>query len=133
MKVTRAQYFLITGNDRPGEVSNLLNTLKQNNVNLDGMWAYGTPNGRADIYLVPENPEQLKNVLSGIGISSAQGTCFRITGADEVGALTSIMSTIARQDINLGAINATAVNGEIGGYIWCRSEEVEKVAKALSV
>ena len=133
MKITRTTYYLISGNDRPGEVSDLLNTLQQRSIDLEAIWAYSTPQGRADMYLVPKNADQFQSATAAMGLTATKGTCFRVEGTDEVGALTSTMSAIARQEINLAAVNATVVGGTFGGYIWSRAEDVEKVARALNV
>ena len=133
MNVTRSTYYLVSGTDRPGEISRLLDTLRQNNIDLEALWAYGTPNGRADIYLVPKAPGHFQSLASGMGMSCTQGTCFRITGSDEIGVLNSTMNAIATEGINLAALNATVISGQFGGYIWCRPEDVDRVAKALNI
>lgn len=133
MKVNRTSYYLISGNDRAGEAANLLNKLKQNNIDLDAIWGYGTPSGRSEIYLVPKNPSQFQNAAAKIGLNYTEGTCFRVTGPDEVGSLTSTMDEIARQEINISALNATAINGQVGAYIWCKPDDVDKLSKALGV
>lgn len=133
MKASRTTFFLVHTSDRPGEASNLLNTLGQNRIDLEAMWGYGTPDGTADIFLVPRDQSLFESTAGRLGIEAIKGTCFRLSGPDEIGSLTSTLSSIARQDINISAVNATAINGEVGGFIWSKPEDVEKIAKALNV
>lgn len=132
MNIKRCTYFLVSSPDRPGEASNLVSTLNQNTVDLEGLWGYGTSKNKAEFFVVPKNPGQFRNTANKVGITYSEGTCFRVTSADEPGALMSTLSTIARHDINLSAVNATAVAGQIGAYLWCEESDVERLGKALN-
>ena len=133
MNITRATCYLIQTTDKPGEAANLLGTLKANNVDLDAIWGYGKPDGRADVYIVPKNPSTFTAAAAKLGITASEGACFRVSGADEPGVLTSTFSSIARQEINISAFNATAVDGKVGGYIWCKPADADRIAKALNI
>ena len=133
MNIQRSTYFLITGTDQPGEASNLLSTLQQHKIDLEALWGYGTSGGRSEIYVVPKNPTQFKSIASKIGINCQEGTCFRWQTPDELGALTSTLSTVARKEINLTAVNGTVVNGQAAGYLWTKPNDAGTTAKALGL
>lgn len=132
MKIERVTYFHYSSNDRPGEGSNLLNSLHQHNVDVESLWSWSAPNNRAEFYVIAKNPAEFKTAAGKIGISYEEGTCFRLTTRDERGVLDSTLSTIARKGINLTALHGTALNGQMAGYLWCKAGDVDSLAQVLN-
>ena len=130
--VRRAQYFVLTGKDRPGEVANILRTMNENRVELEAMWGYATSSGGSEIYLVPQDPSKTDQIIQQMRLTVRRGTCFRVTTDNQPGALTEVFTKLASSNINLQAAQAISVGKEVGCYIWADESQANTIAKTLN-
>jgi hypothetical protein len=110
--------FWINLPDRPGELARLAARLREADVNLLGLWGYGAENGRARFYCVPESAEQFRNFARSAELPIREGVTFYLTAADRGGMLVQTLENIARANVNLLAIQAVAIQGEFGCFLW---------------
>lgn len=132
MIATRVKHFAVDTEDKPGVLAKLAKQLRDAQVNLQGLWGFGVGPGKAQIFLVPENATKTKEGLQKLGFQVKEGTCFHLQGEDRAGALCETLEKIAAAGLNVHAIDAIAVKGHMGGYLWVKPEEVEQIGKILS-
>jgi len=123
--------FSIDVPDRPGELARLASMLREADVNLVGLWGYGPRQDKARFYCVPERAEQFRNFARSAGLTVKEGTTLYFTGADRPGALVEWLDKIASARINLLAIQAIGIHGEVGCFIWVEPKDLDAAAKLL--
>jgi hypothetical protein len=125
-------YFSVEARHTPGQGLRILAALRDAGVNL---LAYsGFPSGgKAQLNFVPAEPARFKAVTRKIKLkTSPKKIAFLLQGDDKVGALTGILSTLAKARINLTALTAvTAGAGRFGAIFWVKPKNVTKTAKLL--
>jgi prephenate dehydratase len=131
MAVKRVTYFSVDVEDRPGALADFCAALRDNKVNLKGLWGFGIGMGKAQIISVPQNPKQFQKATSAAGYAAKEGTAFYLTGADRVGALCKTLDLAKSAGMNLHALDALAIGGKFGAYIWGEENQAEALAKAL--
>jgi hypothetical protein len=130
--IRRLDYFATQVPDKPGEGARILQALKNEGVNL--LAFSGFPSGKkAQVDLVPENPEALKEAAKKIKLKlGAKKSCFVIQGDDRVGALTDTLTQLAEAKINVTASQAVSAGmGRFGAIFWVKPRDVNKAAKLL--
>ena len=125
-------YFSVETPHTAGQGSRILAALRDAGVNL---LAYsGFPSGRkAQLNFVPAEPAKFKAVARKIKLKiSPKKIAFLLQGSDKVGALTGILSKLAKAKINLTALEAVvAGGGRFGAIFWVKPKNVAKTAKLL--
>lgn len=125
-------YFSVETPHTAGQGLRILAALRDAGVNL---LAYsGFPSGRkAQLVFVPAEPARFKAVARKIKLKiSPKKIAFLLQGNDKVGALTGILSKLAKAKINLTALTAVvAGGGRFGAIFWVKPTNVAKTAKLL--
>ena len=129
MPVTKKTCFSIPALDKVGVLSQILTNLREENIDLEGLWGWGTPDGKAQILVVPKDPSKFRSSKSNQG--AVEGTCFRVMESDRVGSLLSVVERATKAGINLQAVDAVAVDGQVGAYLWCAAQDVAKLEAVL--
>lgn len=62
MDIARATYFLIATEDRPGQLARFSKAMSEHEINLAGVWSFGTGRGNAEIIAIPRDPHAFKKV-----------------------------------------------------------------------
>jgi hypothetical protein len=131
MEIKPTPYFSIAVEDKPGELARFAGKLKEANVNLAGVWGFGVGQGKAQIIAVPRDPKQFKNTAQAAGWNITEGTCFHLEGEDRVGALHETLNRVAKEGINLHAVDALAIGGRFGAYVWAQEKDVDRLKGIL--
>jgi hypothetical protein len=132
-KVERGIYFKANLEDMPGALLKVMQDLKAKNIALSGLWGFGTPEGKAQLFVVPKNPNKLRNAWKTSGLLAEEGAVFWLKGADRTGALNKSLEALSSAGINIRAVHAIAVSGRFGSFLWVDAASVEEAAKALGV
>lgn len=130
-KPQRATYFKANLEDKPGALLTVLKELKSKNLGLSGLWGYSTSEGKAELYVVTKNPDKIRNAWKASGFLAEEGTGFWVKGTDKTGALLGTLEGLADSGVNIIAIDAVAVGGKFGSFVWVKPEDVERAARAL--
>lgn len=130
-KGKRVTYFMADLEDKPGSLLKVMQDLKAKNIGLAGLLGFGTQGGKAKLYVVPEDAEELRNAWKAIGLLSAEGIGFFITGENHTGALNESLEALSNAGINIDAIDAVAVGWQFGSFVRVDASNVEKAASAL--
>jgi hypothetical protein len=131
-KSRRVEYFYVTVPDRPGEGKRLLSALKESNVNLLAYLGFPSGNGQAQLDLVPENAEALKQAAGKAGIKlSGAKQAFLVQGDDRPGAVGDALAKLADANVNVTAAAATCAGDKYGLVIWVWPADYERAARAL--
>lgn len=133
MEIFRETCFLISAVDEPGAVARITAQLMEEKVYLSGIWGFGMGAGDARVIVVPEDIEMFKAVAERAGWNVETHICFRLIGEDTTGALVDILNKISAEKINLHAVDAIAVEGSFGCYLWSDDNDVETVAQVLGL
>ena len=125
-------YFSIATPHAAGRGLRILAALRDAGINL---LAYkGFPSGRkAQLDFVPANPARFRAAARRMKLRlSPKKVAFLLQGDDKVGALTGILSKLAKAKINLTALEAVvAGGGRYGAIFWVKPKNVAKTAKLL--
>ncbi|MCB0330962.1 MAG: hypothetical protein KDD70_14930 [Bdellovibrionales bacterium] len=133
MDVSTVTYFTIFLNDKAGQLATISATLLENEVSLHGIWGFGTSLGNAQVQVIPVDPSQFKNVARNKQWSIKEGTCFYLHGQDKTGALVDVLNKIAEHDIFIVALDALAVDGQFGCYLWGSDEDHVELSQVLGL
>jgi len=129
--IDRATYFAIDAEDKPGQLARFSKRMSEDEINLAGVWSFGTGRGNAEIVAIPRNPHAFKKVARDAGWRFREGSCFYLTGEDRPGALADTLDLIAKEGINLYAVDAMGFESSYSAYVWCDEEDVEKLRMVL--
>lgn len=132
MGAKRVQYFEIDVLDRPGVLADFLAVLRDQKVNLKGLWGFGVGMGKAQIFSVPQNPDKFLKAAKLAGYTPREGVAFQLTGTDKIGALCNILDKVKLAGLNIHAVDAIGVGGKFGCYIWAEQGKAEELSKALA-
>jgi hypothetical protein len=125
-------YFSIATPHAAGRGLRILAALRDAGINL---LAYkGFPSGRkAQLDFVPANPARFRAVARKIKLKiSPKKIAFLVQGGDKVGALTGILSKLAKARVNIISLDAVvAGKGRFGAIFWVKPKNVAKTAKLL--
>lgn len=132
-KPQRTTYFKANLEDKPGALLGILKDLKSRNLGLTGMWGFASSPGKGELYVVPKNPDKVRAAWKASGMLAEEGTGFWFKGVDKTGVLVKTLEALAEAGVNIVAIDAIAVGGRYGSFIWVNPADVEKAAKALGV
>ncbi|MGC9952683.1 MAG: hypothetical protein ABSD21_00180 [Rhizomicrobium sp.] len=125
-------YFSVGTPHAAGRGLRILAALRDAGVNL---LAYkGFPSGRkAQLDFVPADPARFRAAARRIKLRlSPKKIAFLLQGDDTVGALTGILSKLAKARVNITALDAVvAGKGRFGAIFWVKPKNVAKTAKLL--
>ena len=130
-KPLKLTYLKASLEDKSGALLEVLRKLKSKNLGLLGLWAYGVADGKTELYLIPKNPEKVKNALQASGELVNEGTGLWIKGTDKAGALLKPLEAAANAGINIVVTHALAVGGKFGSIFRVAPEHVDKMSRAL--
>jgi len=105
----------------------VLEELKAKNIGLAG---FGTSHGDAVVYAITKKPDQLRNAWKASGRFSKEGTGFFPSGTDKSGVLVKSLDTVAKAGVNMQAVQAGAVGGKYGTFIWVDQSDVDRTSRA---
>ncbi len=131
--VQRMSYFVTSINDEPGALLKIMKDLKNKSIGLSGLWGFGTEENKAQFFVIAKDSVLLRKFWNDIGLISEEGSGFFVRGEDRTGALIESLEKLVRVGINIRAIDALAIDGLYGSFIWVGPNDVEKAARALGV
>lgn len=131
-QIRRVDYFYVEVPDQPGEGVRVLVALKEAGVNLLSFTAFPTGSGKAQVDLVPQDPEALQKAAKNARLQlSARKQAFFVQGQDRAGAAADALRKLSSAGINTRAANGAAAPGGFGLILWVAPSDYEKAAKAL--
>src|SRR3990170_1562371 len=101
MAVRKASYYSMKVPQRPGAGAQLLAALKAAKVNLLAFTGFPASGGAQVDFIPKDNAKFTQAARKAKMKLSARKTVFLAQGADKVGALTAILSRLAKAKINL--------------------------------
>lgn len=131
MDIERASYFVIDAEDKPGQLARFSLHLLEKEINLAGIWSFGTGKGNAEIIAIPHDAHVFRTLAREAGWTFQEGTCFHLTGEDRHGALAETLHRIAQEEINLHSVDAMGFETRYSAYVWCDEDDIEKLRKVL--
>jgi hypothetical protein len=130
-KAQRVKYFKLNLENKPGALVKVMSELKAKNLGLCGLWGFATHAEKAELFVVPKNPDKLRSMWTASGLLADEGTGFWLKGVDRTGALNKSLEALANAGVNIDSIDAIAVGGRFGSFIWVGPADIEKAAAAL--
>jgi hypothetical protein len=128
----KVDYFYVVTPHTAGQGLRVLAALRRAGV---GLLAYsGFPSGRkAQLVFVPEEPASFKAAVKKLGLRlSPRKTSFLLQGNDKVGALTRMLSKLAKAKVNITALNAVVAGKKrFGAIFWVKPKDVARTARLL--
>jgi hypothetical protein len=131
--VRGVEYYYVTVPDGPGEGQRVLSALRESGVNLLAFLGFPVGGGQAQIDLVPEDPQALRDAAEQAGVTLSEAKrAFLIQGDDRVGAVADITGKLAEANVNVTAAAAAgAGSGRFGMILWVAADDYERAAEAL--
>ncbi len=132
-EIRRIDYFYFWLDDRPGEGARVLGKLKDARVNLLSFTAFPGGGGKAQLTVVPEEPDDLVAAAKVTGLHLAgRKECFFVQGDDHVGAAHDVLKRLAEAGINCVATNGCAsAGGTFGMVIFVKPGDVLAAGRVL--
>jgi len=132
MAVRKASYYSMKVPQRPGAGAQLLGALKKAKVNLLAFTGFPSSGG-AQVDFIPKDNAKFAQAARRAKLRlSPRKTVFLASGADKVGALTTILNRLAKARINLVSLQAvTAGSGRFGAMFWVKPKDVARASRAL--
>jgi hypothetical protein len=124
-------FFKTSLEDRPGTLLAVAKEMKSKNLGLLALWGFGTQTGQGELYCIPKNPDKFRSAYKPSGMQMEEGSGFFLKGTDKTGALVKTLETIAKEGVNISAIQAIAAGGTYGSFIHVAPGDVERTAKLL--
>lgn len=124
-------YFKAHVEDKPGGLLALAQNLKEQNIDLIGLKGVSHIDS-GDVLVIPKNPEKVRISWNAAGTLLEEGTLFFLSGVNKTGALVSSLEALAKADVNIVAIEAAAVGGRFGSFVWVAPGDVEKASQVLA-
>ena len=126
-------YFSLQISDRPGEGAKLLVELKRSGVNMLAFNGFPIAGGKAQIALVPEDAEALRQAVARQGLElSDRKRAFLVQGEDRVGAVSSVLEKLASQEIDVVASQGVSAGGGRWGMIlWVKPGDYQRAKQAF--
>ena len=132
-RVRKVKYCYVTVANRAGQGDSVLAAFEKTGVSLLAVSAFPTKGGKAQIDILAESMAAIRRVgrangsrLSGI----KQG--FLVQGTDTIGAVHRQVHKLAREKINIVALEAVAAGkGRYGMIFWVKPKDYGRAAKVL--
>ena len=126
-------YYRVEVPDKAGEGVGLLSGLKQAGVNLLACCGFPLKDGRAQLDLVPEDPEAFGKAATTLKLKlSDPKKAFFIQGQDHIGAVADIFAKLAAAKINIVASQALAAGaGHWAMILWVKTADYRRASQAL--
>lgn len=130
--VRLVDYFYVTIPNKPGEGARLLDTLRQERVNLLAFSAF--PQGRkAQADFIPEDSAAFRRAAKKAKWKVVgPKRVFLVQGDDRLGACADLIGALAVAKINVIAWDAVSVHGRYGAIFWVAPKDLKKTQKAVA-
>jgi hypothetical protein len=125
-------YFYVTIPNKPGEGARLLETLRQEGVNLLAFSAF--PAGRkSQADFIPEDPAAFRRAAKKAKWKvTGPKKVFLLQGDDRVGALADVARALGNAKVNVTALDAVSVHGRYGAIFWVAAKDLKKAQKVVA-
>ncbi|HJX16645.1 MAG TPA: hypothetical protein VJ437_00460 [Acidiferrobacterales bacterium] len=130
--VRKIDYFAMNVPNRRGEAARILDSLREQGVNLLAFTGFPDKRG-AQIDFVPENTAAFKAAARRSKLMlRARKSGFLVQGDDRPGALSRVLDKLAEARINVTAVDAVcAGKNRFGALLWVKQKDVTKAKRAL--
>ena len=130
--VRKIDYFAMNVPNRRGEAARILDSLREQGVNLLAFTGFPDKRG-AQIDFVPENTAAFKAAARRAKLTvRAKKSGFLVQGDDRPGAVSRVLDKLAEARINVTAVEAVcAGKNRFGALLWVKQKDVTKAKRAL--
>ena len=131
-KVRKIDYFAMNVPNRRGEAARILDSLREEGVNLLAFTGFPDKRG-SQIDFVPENTAAFKVAARRAKlVLRAKKSGFLVQGDDRPGAVSRVLDKLAEARINVTAVDAVcAGKNRFGALLWVKQKDVTKAKRAL--
>jgi len=131
-KVRKIDYFAMNIPNRRGEAARILDSLREDGVNLLAFTGFPDKRG-SQIDFVPENTAAFKAAARRAKLMvRAKKSGFLVQGDDRPGAVSRVLDKLAEARINVTAVEAVcAGKNRFGALLWVKQKDVTKAKRAL--
>jgi hypothetical protein len=129
-ELKKVQALSVTVEDKIGFLAEAAQALRDAGINLKAIAGWQSGGGQATILTVPEDIAALRALLARYGKAAEQSELLMVTGADELGALCTLLSRLARGGVNLKTIHALAVDGKFAALLDVGNVSVDAALRA---
>ena len=135
LKITKAQMWKASIDDRPGGAAAVLGPVAQAGANFEFAFARRAPEmpGRGLLFVLPVQGKKATAAAQAAGLAMAADMhMLRIEGADKPGTTAAVARAMADAGINFRALSATAVGRNFRAFLALDSaEDAARAAGAL--
>ena len=133
MAARRVSYVDIKAPNRAGQAAAVLKAVADAGISLQAFTGFPEGSGRSQLDLVTDDVGKLRKVAKANGWRlSAVKRGFLIQGRDQVGAVQRQLAKLARNRVNVTAVDAvTAGRGRFGMILWVKPRDTARAARAL--
>ncbi len=125
-------YFAFSLPHEPGSLAKFVDVLRNDKINLIGLWGHSPAEEESRFACVPEAPELFRAVAGAEDIDVEEGKTFYLCQEDQPGALVETLQRIGESGINLDSIEAVGTGDRFGCFLWASQENWEKLEVLLA-
>jgi hypothetical protein len=129
--IRRVTYLRARLKNKPGALLKVLSELKRKRLGLAGLWGFSTSGGKAELYVMANNTAKVRSHWRATRVLSGEGKGFWITGKNQTGALNRSLEALSKARVNIMAIDAIALGGRFGSFVWVSPGSVGRATRAL--
>lgn len=132
-QVKKVKYCYVTVSSRPGQAVRILNELKAAKIDLLGFSGFPQRGGKSQVDLISNDTAAIARLAKKKGWKVSKiKKGFLVTGSDEIGAVSKVLSRLADRDINVIAADAVAAGkGRYGMLLWVSPTKYVSAARIL--
>ena len=133
-RIRKVNYCYLKVPSRAGQGAKILSEIKNAGINLLAFSGFPDKGGKSQIDLVAENMAAIRKVAgkNGWRLSNTK-KAFLIQGTDEVGAVQKSVQRLAKNGINITAVDAVAAGiGRYGMILWVKPKDYNRAARVLN-
>ena len=133
MATRKVNYLVLKVVNRPGKAVEVLGALAAGKVNLLAFTGFPDARGKSQLDLVTDDLAGARRVAKKQGWKvGAAKRGFLTQGKDSIGVVHRQIRALARQGINVTAVDAVAAGrGRFGMILWVKPKDYARAARAL--
>jgi hypothetical protein len=132
-RIRRVTYCYAKVSSRAGHGAEVLEEIKDNDINLLAFSGFPIGRGKAQLDFVAENTPELRRMArkNGWRVSKTK-KAFLVTGGDKTGSVYKHIKKLADKKISVTAADAVcAGKGRYGMILWVKPKDYAKAARTL--
>jgi prephenate dehydratase len=129
---TQCIIFRFTLPDTPGILLRLANKLRAADISLLALWARSNQDNTSTMRCIAERDAQFRDFSLSAELSAEEEVAIHVHSAEDGGEFIRVLEKVASVNVNITAIEAVSLSGQMGWVIWTDEEQIESLLTQLN-